>query len=65
MLRITAAGAPSKQYVQSVVLDGVQVRNWWIDWHSLSKASKLDFALSSEPNHDPGVAPPSFGPAEK
>ena len=64
-VRITAAGAPSKVYVQSVNLDGVPVRNWWIDWEHLAKASRLDFTLSAEPNHDPGLPPPSFAPAEK
>ena len=62
-VRITAAGAPSKLYVQSVRLGGEPVRNWWIDWARLSKVSRLDFTLSAEPNHDPGLPPPSFAPA--
>jgi predicted alpha-1,2-mannosidase len=65
VVRITAAGAPSKLYVQSVRLDGEPLRNWWIDWERLSKASGLDFTLSAEPNHDPGLPPPSFGPTER
>lgn len=65
VVQITAAGAPSKLYVQSVRLDGKPVRNWWIDWERLSHASKLDFTLSAEPNHDPGLPPPSFAPAER
>lgn len=64
-LRITAPGAPSKLYVRNVRLDGKPVRNWWIVWNQLSKASKLDFTLSAEPNHDPGEAPPSFAPASR
>ncbi len=64
-LRIIAPGAPSKLYVQSVRLDGKPVRNWWIDWERLSKASKLEFALSAEANHLAGQPPPSFPPSEK
>ena len=64
-LRITASGAPSKLYVQSVDLDDQPVRNWWIDWERLAKASKLDFELSAEPNHNPGSPPPSFAPMER
>jgi len=62
-LRITAPGAPSKLYVQDVDLDGQPVRNWWINWEQLSKASNLTFTLSSKPNHNPDEAPPSFAPA--
>ena len=62
-LRINATGAPSKLYVRTVSLDGQPVRNWWIDWERLSRSSSLDFALSPEPNHDPGDMPPSFRPA--
>lgn len=62
---ITAKGAPSKLYVKSVKLDGEPVRNWWIDWERLSKASKLDFLLTAEPDHDPGQPPPSFAPEDK
>jgi putative alpha-1,2-mannosidase len=65
VLRIMAAGAPTKFYVQSVRLDGKPVRNWWIDWERLSKASKLEFALGTEANHHPGQPPPSFAPPEK
>jgi predicted alpha-1,2-mannosidase len=65
VLRITAEGAPSKLYVENVRLDGEQVRNWWIDWERLSRASNLKFSLSTEPNRDPGQQPPSFAPAEK
>lgn len=63
LLRITAAGAPAKPYVHSVKLDGEPVRNWWIDWERLSKASKLEFELGGEPNRDPGQQPPSFATA--
>ncbi len=62
-LRITAPGAPSKLYVQNIRLDGAPVRNWWIDWERLSKASNLRFTLSAAPSHDPGMVPPSFVPA--
>jgi putative alpha-1,2-mannosidase len=62
VVRITAAGAPAKLYVQSVKLDGQPVRNWWLDWERLAKASKLDFTLSGEPNRDAGQPPPSFAP---
>jgi putative alpha-1,2-mannosidase len=65
VLRITAAGAPSKLYVQSVRLGGEPVRNWWIDWARLSKVSRLDFTLSAVPDHDPGLPPPSFAPTER
>lgn len=65
VVRIIAEGAPSKLYVQSVRLDGEPVRDWWIDWERLSKASKLEFALDIEPSHDFGQQPPSFGPTER
>jgi putative alpha-1,2-mannosidase len=65
LVRITTAGAPSKLHVQSAKLDGEPVRNWWIDWARLSKASRLDFTLSAEPNHDPGLPPPSLAPTER
>jgi hypothetical protein len=61
-LQITAPGAPSKLYMNNASLDNEPVRNWWIGWNQLSKASKLDFTLSAEPNHDPGEAQPSFAP---
>ncbi|MGD0775915.1 MAG: GH92 family glycosyl hydrolase [Candidatus Solibacter sp.] len=61
-LRITAPGAPSRLYVRRITLDGKPVRNWWIEWERLAKASKLDFSLSAEPSHDPGKPPPSFPP---
>lgn len=64
ILRILAPGAPSKVYVRTVRLDGKPVRNWWIDWERLSVASKLDFVLGAEANHNPGQAPPSFAPSE-
>jgi len=61
-LRITAPGAPSKPYVQRIWIDGTPVRNWWIDWAQLSRASNLRFTLSTAPSLDPGTEPPSFVP---
>jgi predicted alpha-1,2-mannosidase len=61
-LRISAVGAPEKLYVKSLSLDGKPVRNWWIDWDELRHAGEVNFALTSEPNHDAGATPPSFGP---
>jgi predicted alpha-1,2-mannosidase len=61
-LRISAPGAPGELYVKSLSMDGKPVNNWWLDWNALRQANELDFALTSEPNHDAGSAPPSFGP---
>ncbi|HVX66398.1 MAG TPA: GH92 family glycosyl hydrolase [Bryobacteraceae bacterium] len=63
-LHITAPGAPDKLYVQNVAVDGSPVRNWWIDWDRLSKASKLSYTLSATPTRQAGEAPPSFSPEE-
>jgi len=62
LVRISALQAPGKLYVQSLSVDGKPVRNWWIDWDTLRHASEVKFTLSGEPNRDPGLAPPSFGP---
>lgn len=64
-LHITAPGSPDRLYVQDVTLDGSPIRNWWIGWDQLSKASKLSFTLSALPDKTPGQAPPSFSPAAK
>ncbi len=63
-LRISAPGAPSALYVRSASVDGRPLRNWWIGWDELSKATRLDFVLSEQPDHAPGGAPPSFAPTE-
>jgi putative alpha-1,2-mannosidase len=64
-LHITAAGAPDKLYVQEVTADGSPIRNWWIYWDQLSKASNLNFTLSALPNKKSGEVPPSFTPAAR
>jgi predicted alpha-1,2-mannosidase len=64
-LRITAKGAPKKPFVEKIQLDGVPVRNWWINWERLSAAKNLNFSLSTKPNRSPGQQPPSFEPTEK
>jgi len=61
-LRISAPGAPAELYVKSISLDGEPIHDWWLDWDALRQANELDFALTSEPNRDPGDQPPSFGP---
>jgi predicted alpha-1,2-mannosidase len=62
-VRILAPGAPEKRYVKSLSMDGKPVLNWWLDWETLKQADKLEFLLDTVPNHDSGLAPPSFGPA--
>ena len=63
-LRVLAAGAPDKLYIQSLKLDGVPVENWWIDWDRLSKAKQLIYTLTATPQKSPGALPPSY-PAPK
>jgi predicted alpha-1,2-mannosidase len=58
-LRITAPGAPGHFYVQEVTVDGVPVRNWWVDWQRLQGAAKVSFTLGDAPTTF-GTAPPSF-----
>ena len=62
-LRVIAPGAPARLYVRSVQLNGAPIRNWWIAWEQLSKASQLEFALDSRAANQPGQPPPSFAPS--
>jgi predicted alpha-1,2-mannosidase len=62
-LRITAPGSPDQLYVRNVTVDGSPIKNWWIGWDQLSKASQLSFALSALAEKKSGQAPPSFPPA--
>jgi predicted alpha-1,2-mannosidase len=61
-LKILSPGAPEKQYVEHVAVDGQSVNNWWIDWDKLRKANRVDYGLSSTPVKVPGNAPPAFVP---
>jgi predicted alpha-1,2-mannosidase len=61
-LHIAAPGAPENLYIQKVTVDGTPVENWWIDWNHLSKASKIDFTLTAQPDKSPGQQPHSFPP---
>jgi predicted alpha-1,2-mannosidase len=64
-LHITARGAPEKQYIRDVTLDGKSVRRFWLDWEVLKQSSELDFVLSGEPAKGPFEGPPSFEPATR
>ncbi len=62
VLQIIASGAPDKLYIKTVEVDGKTIHNWWVSWDALKLGGKLEFLLSSQPDKNPGEAPPSFSP---
>lgn len=63
-LQISAPGAGQAPYIESISRDGHPIRNWWISWEDISKASRLNFSLSAQPARESGAdgTPPSFSP---
>lgn len=61
-VEMNSPGAPEKEYVREVAVDGKNIRNWWIDWERLKDAKQIDFNLVAAPDKAAGDAPPSFAP---
>lgn len=59
-VRILAPGAPEQMFVRQLAIDKKPVRNWWIRWDDLRKASTVSYELSSQEQKAPGELPPSF-----
>ena len=65
-LQIHAAGAPQRNYIQGLRLNGQPVQRAWLDWQQLAQGGQLDFAMGAKPSSWASAAdkaPPSFGPA--
>lgn len=66
-LTVTAPGASdANRYVQSVSLNGRDVRQTWLDWSAVAHGGKLDYQVGAAPSSwgtQPGTEPPSVNKA--
>jgi predicted alpha-1,2-mannosidase len=63
-LEIRAPGAPAKNYIHGLTVNGRPHARPWIDLADLAGAAKLEFAMGAQPSSWGAAAlPPSFGAA--
>jgi predicted alpha-1,2-mannosidase len=61
-VELRAAGAPDRNYIQSLALNGKPHARAWFDMAELEKGAQLDFAMGSAPSAWGATElPPSFG----
>ena len=59
-VQIHAPGAPQRQFIRDLSVDGRPVRNWWIPWSELRSATNVSYSLLDQEQKSPGELPPSF-----